>query len=141
MRAPVSNAPLIHLLISALCISFACAFSALMLLVERQEGHLACKRYGGMVEVGTGSPDGVAPRRMVGVSASVIFPCTTKSRNSFLVPADPGGPGKRAIKRLWCGGGISFACLHGMLPHLSFFCSLFALLIFSFEDRPAPFPD
>jgi len=30
------------------------AFSALMLLVGRQEGHLACKKYGGMVEVGTG---------------------------------------------------------------------------------------
>ena len=32
----------------------AVAFSALTLLVGRQEGHLACKKYGGMVEVGTG---------------------------------------------------------------------------------------
>jgi len=30
------------------------AFSALTLLVGRQEGHLAHKKYGGMVEVGTG---------------------------------------------------------------------------------------
>jgi len=30
------------------------AFSALTLLVERQEGHPACKKYGRMVEVGTG---------------------------------------------------------------------------------------
>jgi len=30
------------------------AFSALMLLVGREEGHPACKKYGGMVEVGTG---------------------------------------------------------------------------------------
>jgi len=30
------------------------AFSALTLMVGRQEGHLACKKYGGMVEVGTG---------------------------------------------------------------------------------------
>jgi len=30
------------------------AFFALTLLVGRQEGHLACKKYGGMVEVGTG---------------------------------------------------------------------------------------
>jgi len=30
------------------------AFSALMLLVGRQEGHPSCKKYGGMVEVGTG---------------------------------------------------------------------------------------
>jgi len=31
----------------------------------------------------------------------LIFPCTIKSR-SFLVLAHPGGPGKRAVKRLWC---------------------------------------
>jgi len=30
------------------------AFSALTLLVGRQEGHLACKKMGGMMEVGTG---------------------------------------------------------------------------------------
>jgi len=29
-------------------------FSALTLLVGRQEGHPACKKYGGMAEVGTG---------------------------------------------------------------------------------------
>jgi len=44
-----------------------------MLLVGRQEGHPTCKNIGGMVEVGTGSPDGVAPSWMVGVSASVIL--------------------------------------------------------------------
>jgi len=51
------------------------------------------------------SMDGVAPSRMVSVSASVIFPCTIKSRSSLLAPAHLGGPGKRAVKRLWCGGG------------------------------------
>jgi len=30
------------------------AFSALTLLVGRQEGHPGCKKYGEMVEVGTG---------------------------------------------------------------------------------------
>ena len=30
----------------------------------------------------------------------LIFPCTIKSRSSLLAPADPSGPGKRAIKRL-----------------------------------------
>jgi len=30
------------------------AFSASILLVGQQEGHPACKKYGGMVEVGTG---------------------------------------------------------------------------------------
>ena len=31
----------------------------------------------------------------------LIFPCTIKSRSSLLAPAHPGGPGIRAIKRLW----------------------------------------
>jgi len=40
----------------------------------------------------------------------LIFFCTIKSRSSLLAPAHPGGPGKRAIKRLWCGGD-SICCL------------------------------
>jgi len=35
----------------------------------------------------------------------LIFPCTIKSRSSLLTPVHLGGPGKRAIKQLWCGGG------------------------------------
>ena len=35
----------------------------------------------------------------------LIFPCTIKSRSSLLAPAHLGGPGKRAVKRLWCDGG------------------------------------
>jgi len=31
----------------------------------------------------------------------LIFPCTIKSRSSFLAPAHPDGLGKRAVKRLW----------------------------------------
>jgi len=50
------------------------------------------------------SPDGVAASRMVGMSVSVSLPCTIKSRSSFLAPAHLGGPGKRDIKWLWCGG-------------------------------------
>jgi len=48
------------------------------------------------------SPDGVAPSFMVGVSASVNLPLHHK----VLAPAQRGGPGKRAVKRLWwwCGG-------------------------------------
>jgi len=42
-----------------------------MLLVGQQEEHPACKKYGGVVEVGTGSPDGVVPSRMVSMSAFV----------------------------------------------------------------------
>ena len=50
------------------------------------------------------SPDGVVPNWMAGWSVCLplfIFPCTMKSRSSLLAPAHPGGPGKRAVKRLW----------------------------------------
>jgi len=34
----------------------------------------------------------------------LIFPCTIMSRSSLLASAHLGGPGKRAVKRLWwCG--------------------------------------
>jgi len=78
--------------------------SGLMLLVGQQEGHPACEKYGGWWRWALISPDGVAPSRMVGLSASVIFPCSIKSRNSLLAMAHLGGPGKRAVYRLWCGG-------------------------------------
>jgi len=78
------------------------------LLVGRQEGHpIQPVKMG---DCGGGHwlvwmEDGVAPSRMVGVSASVNLPfflCTTKSRSSLLLaPAHPGGPRKRAIKQLW----------------------------------------
>jgi len=48
-----------------------CAFSALTLLVGRQEGHLACKKtLGGC----GGSPAGVAPTRTVGASPPLSSP-------------------------------------------------------------------
>jgi len=82
------------------------AFSALILLVGQQEGHLAHKIYGGVWwRWALVSPDGAAPSRMVSVSASVNLPLHHKVRSSLLALAHPGGPGKRAIKRLWCGGG------------------------------------
>ena len=49
----------------------AIAFSDLTLLVGRQEGHPACKNMGGWWRWTLVSPDGVAPSRMVSVSASV----------------------------------------------------------------------
>jgi len=59
----------------------------------QQEGRPAQK----WVDDGGGSlisPDGVAPIRMVGMSASALYPCTTKSRRSLLALAHPGTPGK-----------------------------------------------
>jgi len=37
----------------------------------------------------------------------LIFPCTIKSRSSVLAPAHPGGPGKMAVKRFWCGASLA----------------------------------
>jgi len=47
------------------------------------------------------SPDGVAPSRMVGVSASVNLPLHHKVQKFSSGTAHPGGPEKRAVKRLW----------------------------------------
>ena len=55
------------------------AFSALTLLVGRQEGHPACKKlWGGWWRWALVSPDGMAPSRMVSVSASVNLPLQHK---------------------------------------------------------------
>jgi len=51
------------------------AFSAVMLLVGQQEGHPACKKiWGGWWRWALVSANGVAPSRMVCVSASVNLP-------------------------------------------------------------------
>jgi len=64
------------------------------------------------------SLDGVAPSRMVSVSAHVNLLRTIKSRSSLLVLAHPHpcGPRKRAVKWLWwwCDGahrGVFPLCL------------------------------
>ena len=89
--------------IHLLCHSALVAFSALTLLVGRQEGHPARKKIWG---------DGVGGHWLVRMEwrpagwsvflPLLILPCTIKSRSSLLAPADPGGPGKRAVKRLHC---------------------------------------
>jgi len=77
------------------------AFSALTLLDGWQEGHPARKIiWGRWCRWAMVSPDGVAPSRKVGVSASVNLPLAT---------AHPGGPGKMAVKRLRCG--VVYVCV------------------------------
>jgi len=77
------------------------AFSALTLLVGRQEGHPAYKKWG----YGGGGHWLVRMEwRPAGWSVFLpllIFSCTIKSRSSLLAQALPGGPGKRAVKWLW----------------------------------------
>jgi len=62
----------------------------------RQEGHPTCKTWG-MTEVGI-SPDGVAPSRMVGVSASVNFPLHYKVQKFSSGTGSPGWPRKKGHK-------------------------------------------
>jgi len=66
------------------------AFIAVTLSVGRQEGHMACKKYGGWWRWALISPDGVAPNQMVGVSASVNLPLHHKVQK---FSSDTGSPG------------------------------------------------
>jgi len=58
------------------------------------------KKIGGWWRWALLSPDGVAPSQMVDVSASGNLPLHLKGQ-SF--SSRTGSPGKRAVKRLWCG--------------------------------------
>ena len=76
-------------------IVFVClsTFSALTLLVWRQEGRLACKKWDG------GGGHWLIRMEWCPAGWSVflpllIFPCTIKSRSSLLASAHPGRPGK-----------------------------------------------
>ena len=77
------------------------AFSALILLVVRQEGHPACKKYGGWWRWHGLVRTEWRPAVWSVCLPLLIFPCTIKSRSSLLAPSHPGGPGKGAVKRLW----------------------------------------
>ena len=66
-----------------------------------------------MVEVGTlVGPDGVAPSQMVSVSASVNLPLHHSPEVLTWVVQE-----KRAVKRLWCGGGVAFNAFILLVGH------------------------
>jgi len=100
----VQETPLTRTLASCPNPNVLVAISALTMLVGRQEGHPACKKMG----VGGGGHWLVQmewrPARWSVWLPLLIFPCTIKSRTCILAPAHLGGPGKRAVKQLWCGG-------------------------------------
>ena len=81
---------------------FLCTFSAFTLLVGRQEGHLACKKTelwgAGVVICLEGGADLHTAQLM---PLPLTVSCFTKIHIgvTFLVPAHPGRPGKRAVKR------------------------------------------
>jgi len=79
------------------------SFSALTLLVGRQEGHPACKKtewwgVGVVVCLERGADLHMAQLMPLPLTVS----CLSKIQIgfAFLVPAHPGSPGKRAVKRM-----------------------------------------
>jgi len=72
------------------------AFSALTLLVGRQEGHPACKKLSGGVLAC------LSVWSKVQISLPLTVSCFSKIQIgfTFLVPAHPGSPGQRAVKRV-----------------------------------------
>jgi len=79
------------------------AFSALTLLVGRQEGHPACKKLSGEVlawlSVWSEMQTCIMAQLM---PLPLTVSCFSKIQIgfAFLVPAHPGSPGKRAVKRV-----------------------------------------
>jgi len=78
-------------------------YSALMLLVGRQEGHPACKKTecsvaGVVICLELGADLHMAQLMPLPLTVS----CSSKIQIgfTFLVPAHPGSPGKRAVKRV-----------------------------------------
>jgi len=73
-----------------------CAFSALTLLVGRQEGHPACKKQSGGVLAWLS----VWSEELMPLSLTVSCSSKIQTGFTFLVPAYPGCPGKEAVKWL-----------------------------------------
>jgi len=63
------------------------------------------------------SLDGVCPARWSVCLPLLVSSCTVKSRSSLLALAHPGGPSKKAVKRLWCGGGGQSDLTKGLHCH------------------------
>jgi len=75
------------------------AFSALTLLVGRQEGHPACKKLSGEVLAWLSVWSDVQTQ-LVPLPLTVFCFSKIQIGFTFLVPAHPGSPGKRAVKRV-----------------------------------------
>jgi len=109
------------------CLPVWLAFSALTLLVGRQEAHSACKK---LEWWGTGMV--ICLEREVDLHMARLMPlpltvsCFSKIQIgfTFLVPAHPGSPGKRALKRvcMCVPSCMRYICLVGWLLafHLKF---------------------
>ena len=78
----------------------AFAFSALTLLVGRQEGHLACKKqwWGAGVVICLERGADLHMAQLMPLPLTVSCFSKIQIGFAFLVPAHPGSPGKRAVK-------------------------------------------
>ena len=94
------------------------AFSALTLLVGRQEWHPACKKMGWWWRWALVSQDGVAPSWMVGVSTSVNLPLHHKVQKFSSGTGSPGWSRKKGRKTVvvwwyyyyYCIPPITYCC-------------------------------
>jgi len=119
------------------CIS--CAFSALTLLVGRQEGHPTCKKlewwYAGVV---------ICLERRADLHMAQLMPlplavfCFSKIQIgfTFLVPAHPGSPGQRAVKRVCVYFLIKFITVKFIIKRPGLILPLLALLVNAAADGP-----
>ena len=95
-----------------------CAFSALTLLVGRQKGHPACKKLewwgaGVVICLERGADLHVAQLMPLPLTVSCFSEILIGF--SFLVPAHPGSPGQRAVKRVCVVAPCS--CVHMLWCH------------------------
>ena len=77
------------------------AFSALTLLVGRQEGHLTCKkteRWGAGVVICLERGADLHTAQLMPLPLTVSCFSKIQIGFTFLVPAHPGSPGQRAVK-------------------------------------------
>jgi len=97
----VLPAPSPYLAVYYAFIHKAFAFSALMLLVGWQEGHPACKQlewWGAGVVICLERDADLHVAQLMPLPLTVSCFCKIQIGFTFLVPAHPGSPGKRAVK-------------------------------------------
>ena len=68
---------------------------------------------------GTDSPDGVASRRIIGASASVIFPCTIKSRRWRSIMEDVDKEGSKFCRTVGTATKTAGILIHSWLKALA----------------------
>jgi len=105
--------------------SYTDAFSALTLSVWRQEGHPACKKHGGWWRCARLSPDGVAPSRMVAMSASVNLPLHRKVQKFSSGIGSRGWSQKKGRKMVVCVCVCVcvYVCVHRETRRMTCCCS------------------